>query len=82
MIGDNAFVGSGVCANCGITIEDGQCNENITGSICNCPGSHLIEPSIIIQVEELMRISPMIRIYQSSGMVILITPLVSYYTKP
>ena len=67
MIGDNACVGSGICANCGTTIEDGHCNENITGSICNCPcncpGSPLIEPSIVIQVEELMRISPMIRIY-------------------
>ena len=55
MIGDNACVGRGICANCGITIEDGQCNENIADSICNCPST---KPSIVIEDEEPMSMSP------------------------
>lgn len=55
-IGDNACVGYGICANCGIAVEDGQCNKNIAGSICNCPP--FVEPSIEIQFQEPVRISP------------------------
>ena len=52
MIGDNACVGRGICANCSLAIEDGQCNENIIGSICNCP--LVTEPFIVIQDEEII----------------------------
>ena len=48
-IGDNACVGPDICANCGITIKDGQCNENIADSICNCP---LTELCIVIEGDE------------------------------
>ena len=68
MIGDNACVGRGICANCSLTIEDGQCNENIMGSICNCP--LVTEPFIVIQDEEPLGIPP--------GMDMMMTPPLSY----